>query len=106
VPKLEKDSYYNCHGIPPVGYEDSLQCPPSWNKMNLPGRREVAITRAVANKKDLDDLYRPPSHATKVDHRAYMQRPKRWCVQLELDDLYMLVIPEEFRTYVSGRAYR
>ena len=105
MPKLEKDSYYNCDGFPPVGYEDCLQLPPSWNKPNLPGRQDVAIARAKANRMDLDGLYSPPSHATKVSHRANMQRPKRWCVQLEEDDLYMLLIPQEFRTYISGRAY-
>jgi hypothetical protein len=105
VPKLEKDSYYYCYGFPPVGYEDSLQLPLSWNKPKMPGRRDVAIARAEANDMDLDGLYSPSSHATKVGHRAYMQRPKRWRVQLEVDDLYMIVIPQEFMTYVSGRAY-
>ena len=81
MPKLEKDSYYNCDGLP---YEDCLQLPPSWNKPKLPGRRDVAIARAKANDMDLDGLYSPPSHATKVGHRAKMQRPKRWCVQLEV----------------------
>ena len=87
VPKLEKDSYYYCDGLPSVGYEDSLQLPPSWNKPKMPRRRDVAIARAEANDMDLDGLYSPPSHTTKVGHRAYMQHPKRRCVQLEEDDL-------------------
>ena len=65
----------------------------------------MAIARAKANFMDLDSLYSLPGHTTKVGYRANMRRPKRWCVQLEEDDLYMLLIPEEFRTYVSGRAY-
>ena len=102
--KLEKESYYNCDGPVPGGYEHCVKFPPRWREPTLPGRRNVAIARANHMGKPLGSFYGLRKHPSKnVGHLAYSVRPMRWCVQLEEDDLHMLVIPEAFYDYAKGR---
>jgi hypothetical protein len=72
----------------------------------VPGRREEALARAAASAWSVSNPHnKPKGHSRKVGHYAAVHRPRRFCVQLDMDDLYMLVIPNEFRPYVKGRPY-
>lgn len=90
-------------GPAPVGYTHSL--PMIRREPKVPGRREEALARATASARSAASCVKPRGRPMKVGHHAAVPRPKRFYVQLDKDDLYMLVIPEEFRTYVKGRPY-
>lgn len=72
----------------------------------VPGRREEALARAACSSRPLSNKRcKRRSRPGKVGHHAAVPRPKHFYVRLDEDDLYMLVIPEEFRHYVKGRPY-
>jgi hypothetical protein len=82
-------------GPAPGGCEDALPIIPREKK--LPDRREEALARASAAMFKLRVRPRTVGH-----HPNNMPRPKRFYVQLDKNDLYMLIIPKEFRAYVKG----
>ena len=84
------------------GYQHSI--PMSRRESKVPGRREEALARAAGSSRLLSGC-KPRSRPAKVGHHAAVPRPRHFYVWLDNDDLYMLVIPKEFRLYVKGRPY-
>jgi hypothetical protein len=79
----------------PLGYDHSL---PIYRMEAV--ARESASARSVSNPHN-----KPKVRPRKVGHHAAVRRPRRFCVQLDKDYLYMLVIPNKLRPYVKGRPY-
>ena len=91
-------------GPAPVGYQHSL--PMIRREEKVPRRREEALARAAASARSVSNSYKPKGRPVKqVSHHAAVSHPRRFCVQLDNDDLYMLVILKEFRLYVKGHPY-
>ena len=88
---------------PPRGvYQDALPIVPM--KSKLPCRKVEALSRASAVR-SVASRVRPTGRPIRVGHHAIKARPKRFCVQLDENDLYMLIIPKALRCYVKGRPY-
>jgi hypothetical protein len=86
----------------PLGYEHFF--PMIQRKAKETGRREEALAKAAASARSVSNThYKPKCRPRKVGQHAVVPRPTRFYVQLDKDDLYMLVIPNEFRSYLKGR---
>ena len=66
--------------------------------------REEALARANVARKVANSC-KPKGCPWRVGHHVAGTRPKSFYVQLNNDDLFMLVIPKEFRAYVKGHPY-
>ena len=89
-------------GPPRGGYQDAIPIIP--RKLKLPCRKVEALSRASADR-SVAACVKPRGRPTRVGHHATTARPKRFYVQLDNNDLYMLIIPKELRCYVKGRPY-
>jgi hypothetical protein len=88
----------------PLGYEHSV--PMIRREAKVPGRREEALARADASAMSVSNTHcKPKCRPGKVSHHAVVPRPTCFYMQLDKDDLCMLVIPTEFRSYLKGRPY-
>jgi hypothetical protein len=88
----------------PLGYKHSV--PMMRRETKVPGRREEALARADASARSVfNTRCKPKCRPGKVGHHDVVPRPTRFYIQLDKDDLYMLVMPTELRSYVKGRPY-
>jgi hypothetical protein len=72
----------------------------------VPVRREEALARAAASAKSVSNTRcKLKCRPRNSGHHAAVPHPARFYVQLDKDDLYMLVIPNEFRSYLKGCPY-
>lgn len=85
---------------PRGGYQDALPIIP--RMLKLPCRKGEALSRANADRL-VASCVKPRGRPTRVGHHATKSRTKRFCVQLDNNDLYMLIIPKQLRCYVKGR---
>jgi hypothetical protein len=82
-------------GPAPGGCEDAL--PIILREEKCPDRRKEALARASAA------TFKPRVRPRIVGHHPNNPpRPKRFYVQLDKNDLYMLIIPKEFKLTSKG----
>ena len=62
-------------------------------KSKLPCRKVEALSRA-SDVRSAASRVRPTGRPIRVGHHAINARPKGFCVQLDENDLYMLIIPK------------